>query len=302
MNRASTALKHWGQTYRPTHHAIAPLEWGKWRFSFERTVPYIMGILNVTPDSFSDGGLYADVDQAVEHGLRMEEEGADLLDVGGESTRPGSERIPAEEEMRRILPAIERLAGRLRIPLSVDTFKPEVAREALRCGASLVNCVGAFDMGADMPKVVAEADVPVILMHMQGTPETMQRSPSYRDVVEDIRTTLLRAAGRAQAAGVPSSRVVIDPGIGFGKTQDHNLDIVRRTSAFSSLGFPVLVGPSRKSFIGNVVGKDVQDRDDGTLAVVAWAALQGVQFVRVHDVRRTRNVLKMMEALIHGAD
>ena len=231
----------------------------------------------------------------------MAAEGADLLDVGGESTRPGSQRVPLEEELRRVVPVIARLAMAVRIPISVDTSKAEVAAQALEAGASIVNDVTALRGDPQMGRVVARAKAAIMLMHMRGTPETMQQRPRYRNLLEDITTFLMRAARQAEADGVARSRILIDPGLGFGKTLEHNLVLLRSLGQLVSLGFPVVVGPSRKSFIGRVLGTEVQGRLAGTLACLASAQRCGAHIVRVHDVQPAVQFLKMLEA-IEGSD
>ena len=262
-----------------------------------RARPLVMGILNVTPDSFSDGGTYRDPESAVARGIQMAAEGADVIDVGGESTRPGSAGVLLEEELRRVIPVIAQLAARVRIPLSIDTAKAEVARQAVEAGASLVNDVTALQADPDMARVVARNKAAVILMHMRGTPRSMQRAPRYRDVVRDVATSLLDAVDRAQLAGIDRSRILIDPGLGFGKTLRHNLELMNQLQQFVELGVPVVVGPSRKSFIGATLNVDVQDRPAGTLACVAMAQRAGVHVVRVHDVRPTVQFLHMLQAI-----
>lgn len=257
-----------------------------------------MGVLNVTPDSFSDGGAFLDPAAAVQRGVQMAAEGADLIDVGGESTRPGAQAVPLDEELRRVLPVIERLAQQLTIPLSIDTSKAEVARQALAAGASVVNDVTAMRGDPAMARVVAGRNATVILMHMRGTPRTMQTAPRYHDVVEEVARFLGEAAARAQQAGIPRSRIAIDPGLGFGKTVRHNLLLLRHLERFVALGFPVVIGPSRKSFIGKTLDVDApEERLAGTLACVAQAQRCGVHVVRVHDVKPTAQLLKMLEAI-----
>jgi len=266
----------------------------------ERT--YVMGVLNVTPDSFSGDGLAYDVERAVERALQMEAEGADILDVGGESTRPagpvygkGAEPVPVEEELRRVLPVLRRLARVLRIPISIDTYKAETARRALAEGAAMVNDVWALGRDPEMARVVAEAGVPVVLMHNQT-------GYTYRDLFGEVVEGLRRAVERALEAGVRPENILVDPGIGFGKTARHNLDLLRRLGDLrTALGRPVLVGPSRKSFIGQVLGGlPPQERVEGTAAVVALAVAQGADVVRVHDVKAMVRVARMADALVRG--
>ena len=248
----------------------------------------IMGILNVTPDSFSDGGRFLSPDAAVKRALIMEKEGADIIDVGGESARPGADPVPVEEELRRVLPVLERLRGKLRIPISIDTTKAEVAEAALRAGASIVNDISALRFDPAMASVVAEFGAGLVLMHMLGTPKTMQQAPHYEDVVREVREFLAERALYAQSQGIPREAIAVDPGIGFGKTVEHNLELLRRLPELVELGFPVLVGPSRKSFIGAILGLGVEERLEGTLAACAVAVVRGADILRVHDVREVR--------------
>jgi dihydropteroate synthase len=262
----------------------------------------VMGVLNVTPDSFSDGGDFLSPDAARRQAQQMVAEGADLIDVGGESSRPGSESVPADEQLRRILPAIEavrRVSDS--VPISVDTRLGSVAEAALDAGADLVNDISALRDDADLARVVAKRQVPVVLMHMKGQPATMQEAPTYVNVVSEIRSFLqdrIEAAGRA---GIDQERIIIDPGIGFGKTTEHNLTTLRELPALLELGRPVLVGPSRKRFIGQVLGIDEPKRRQwGTAAVVACAVAAGVHIVRVHEVGAMRQVAKMAWAIRRG--
>ena len=261
----------------------------------------VMGIVNVTPDSFSDGGSYANVDDAVKHAIQMVADGAELVDVGGESTRPGSDVVAPEEEIHRVVPVIRRIVDELPdVPVSVDTRKPAVARAALEGGASIVNDVSA---GADpaMFGVVGEAGAGMVLMHMKGEPKTMQDDPSYYDVVAEVRGFLGDRVEAAVGAGIDLERLCIDPGIGFGKTLEHNLTILHDIRAFHHLGVPVLVGPSRKRFIGTLTDTDVDDRIEGTAGVVAWCAAEGVDIVRVHDVKEMTRVVRVVDAIARPA-
>jgi dihydropteroate synthase len=256
-----------------------------------------MGIVNVTPDSFSDGGSYAGVDDAVKHATQMVADGADMLDVGGESTRPGSEVVPADEEVDRVVPVIRRISDELvDIPVSVDTRKSDVARAALEAGASIVNDISA---GRDpsMFGVVAQAGAGMILMHMQGEPKTMQDDPTYHDVVAEVRGFLGDRIEAALASGIELEQLCVDPGIGFGKTLEHNLAILHDIRAFHHLRVPVLVGPSRKGFIGTLTGTEVDDRIGGTAGAVAWCAAEGVDVVRVHDVKEMTRVARVVDAI-----
>jgi dihydropteroate synthase len=258
----------------------------------------LIGVVNVTPDSFSDGGLHLDAEAAVAHGLELVEEGADLLDVGGESTRPGAEPVPAADEIARVVPVIEGLAAKLPdTPLSIDTRKPEVARAALDAGASIVNDITAA-ADPEMFGLVRETGAGLVLMHMQGEPKTMQEHPSYVDVVTEVRDFLASRIGSAVAAGVPRDRLCADPGIGFGKTLDHNLALLHDIETFRDLRVPVLVGASRKRFIGQLTGvDDPAERVEGTAGAVAWCAAHGVDIVRVHDVRQIARVVAVVDAI-----
>ena len=259
----------------------------------------LMGILNITPDSFSDGGRYRTVEECVERCVSLEADGSDIVDIGGESTRPGAEEVSVEEEIRRTAPVIKAAVKRLRVPISIDTRKAEVAREALKAGASIVNDVTA--LGDDqMASVAADHDAPVVLMHMRGDPKTMQDSPEYSDVVGEIKGFLRERMEYAVASGIRRDRLIIDPGIGFGKTLDHNLEIFRRLGEFGELGAPVLVGPSRKSFIGAVSGGGVENRVFGTAAAVVASILQGAEIVRVHDVKEMRQAADIADAIVYG--
>ena len=261
----------------------------------------VMGVLNLTPDSFSDGGRFVDASAAVEAGLRMVEDGADLLDVGGESTRPGADPVPADEELRRVLPVIEKLAAEGRVPLSVDTRSAVVAAAALDAGASIVNDVSA---GRDpgMFGVVARTGAGLVLMHMRGEPATMQTLTDYQDVVADVRRELGARVEAAVAAGVDRDHLVVDPGLGFAKTLEQNYVLMRRIDELAPLGLPILAGPSRKSFIGKVTGTEVDDRVEGTAGAVAWLAAHGAHVVRVHDVKAMARVLRVVDAIRTAGD
>jgi dihydropteroate synthase len=259
-----------------------------------------MGVLNVTPDSFSDGGRFLRAGRAVAHAERMAEAGADLIDVGGESTRPGSAPVPLREELRRVLPVIERLTARGRLPISIDTSKAEVARQAIAAGAALVNDVTALRGDPAMAEVVAGARVPVILMHMRGTPKTMQRAPRYRSLMQELVRFFRGRLAAARAAGIDRSMIIIDPGIGFGKTLRHNLEILQELDALAPLRRPILVGPSRKSFLGRLLDLPVEQRLEGTAAAVTAAVLHGAQLVRVHDVEAMVRVVRVADAIRRG--
>jgi dihydropteroate synthase len=264
---------------------------------------HVMGIVNVTPDSFSDGGRYLDADAAIDLGLRLVDDGADLLDVGGESTRPGAEPVPADEERRRILPVIDALAAKASVPVSVDTTKAAVARDALDAGASIVNDVAAGRFDPEMMSLAAARQVPLVLMHMLGEPRTMQHEPRYTDVVGEVAAFLADRGDAAISAGVPRERIIVDPGFGFGKTREHNLVLLNRMRELRSLGYPILAGTSRKSFIGATLGGlSAGERLEGTAATVALAVMNGASIVRVHDVREMARVVKMVDAVQAAAE
>lgn len=260
--------------------------------------PLLMGIVNVTPDSFSDGGFYEDMESAVRHALNMVNDGADVIDIGGESTRPGSIPVPAEKEMKRVLPVIERISGKIDVPISVDTYKPEVARAAIERGASIINDITALRYGGSkMAQIAADSDARVVLMHMKGTPATMQKKPHYKDVVSEILAFLERRAEFARKNGIKKSRIIIDPGIGFGKRLEDNLNIIRNLASFRGLGYPVLVGPSRKSFIGTILNLPPEQRLEGSLAAFAICVYNGADIIRVHDVAEARRAVDTAAAI-----
>ncbi len=277
-----------------------PSEWvcAKHRISLVR--PRIMGILNVTPDSFSDGGCWLDPEVAVARGLALVAEGADILDIGGESTRPGAAAVPEEEELRRVVPVMAALAQQVSVPLSVDTRHASVARAALAAGAAIVNDVSALD-DPQMAAVVREANAGVVLMHMRGTPADMQRAPHYDDVLAEVRAYLAARLETALAAGISRAQVVIDPGIGFGKTTAHNLALLGALERFAELA-PVLVGASRKRFIGEITGAPADGRLAGSLTVAVWSLMRGAAILRVHDVAATRAAVTMAGALCGVVD
>jgi dihydropteroate synthase len=257
----------------------------------------LMGVLNVTPDSFSDGGRFLDPGEAVRHAQRLVEEGADLIDAGAESSRPGSDPVSAEEEWRRLRPVLEGLLREVRVPISVDTYKPEVAGRALALGAHMLNDIAGLRDPA-MIETVASHGAAVVIMHMKGEPKTMQQVAEYEDVVAEVKAFLAQQAALATSAGIDG--IVIDPGLGFGKTAQHSLELLRRLPELVELGYPVLMGPSRKSFIGHVTGAPVEDRLEGTLAAVTAAVLGGAHIVRVHDVKQCKRAVQVAEA-IRGA-
>ncbi|MBI5063456.1 MAG: dihydropteroate synthase [Desulfatitalea sp.] len=265
----------------------------------------IMGIVNVTPDSFSDGGRFYGTDAAVAQAERLVAEGADILDIGGESTRPFAQEVSAQEEIERVVPVIKRLAGRISIPISIDTAKAVVADAALAAGAAMVNDIGALAMDADMGTVAARHRVPVVIMHMKGSPRTMQIEPVYDDLIMEVYEFLQAAMARAHAAGIAREHIIIDPGIGFGKTLTHNLLLIQKLSEFAGLKAPILIGPSRKAFIRKILSEELQtqvtaDRPEvetGTQAALAMSIVNGAHIVRVHDVANTRAMVRVLDAI-----
>jgi dihydropteroate synthase len=296
-------------------HAVAPLAVRRWTLRLPRgrhleldARPQVMGVLNLTPDSFSDGGAFLDRERAVAHALEMLDHGAALVDLGAESTRPGggvygagAAPVPAAEELRRLLPVLQALRARTEAPLSVDTRKAAVAREALAAGADLVNDVSALG-DPEMGGVVAAAGAPLVLMHSRGELATMQAAVRYDDLLAELSTELGAASDRAVAAGVPREQLLLDPGIGFGKTSVHNLELLRRLDRLADLGRPLVVGASRKSFIGQLTGEPPAGRLAGSLAAVAWAAAAGVALLRVHDVAETTQFLRVWQAVRDAAE
>jgi len=265
----------------------------------ERTL--VMGILNTTPDSFSDGGNFSDPNAAVARALEMVAQGADIIDIGGESTRPGADPVSAAEEIKRTIPIIDRIREQSDIPISIDTMKSEVAFRALDAGADIINDVSAGKAAPAMVDLAAQTSAGIILMHMKGSPKTMQNDPSYGNVVRETGTYLQSRAESAVKAGVDPSQIVIDPGIGFGKTTEHNLDLLRNLPALIKYDFPVLVGASRKRFIGELAGRgNTEDRLGGSLGVAAWANIQGAHILRVHDVLETCDVCRILDTLFRG--
>ena len=260
---------------------------------------HVMGILNVTPDSFSDGGNLCSEKDLLSQAEKMVSEGADILDIGGESTRPYAEAVDQDEELQRVIPAISAIKKNFSTPISIDTAKAEVARQALSAGADIINDISAFQNDAEMIHVAVASGAPVIIMHMQGTPRTMQVNPSYDDVIGEIRDHLAERIQWAEEKGLPRKKIIVDPGIGFGKTVGHNLTIIKNLSAFSSLDCPILVGHSRKAFIGALLDiKDPSSRDDATSVLSALCVKSGVSILRVHDVGKTVQAVKLAEALM----
>lgn len=259
---------------------------------------HLMGVLNVTPDSFSDGGRFFKLEEAIRRGIELAEEGADIIDVGGESTRPGSEPVPLEEELKRVIPVIEELAKRTDIPISIDTYKSKVAKKALDSGASMVNDISALRFDPEMKRILAEYKVPVVLMHIKGTPKNMQDNPTYQNVVEEVKIYLGDSIKMAKDAGVEENKIIVDPGIGFGKTLEDNLKILKHLKEFSSLGKPILIGVSRKSFIGKILDLPVEERLEGSLAALAVSIMNGANILRVHDVRESKRVTRLMDSIL----
>lgn len=258
-----------------------------------------MGVVNVTPDSFSDGGRYFDPAAAIDHGLKLVQESADILDIGGESTRPNAAPVSEQEELRRVIPVLEKLAGQVKVPLSIDTMKPAVARAALQMGASLVNDVAANRQDPEMWRAVAQYGAGYVVMHMQGTPQTMQKTPAYRDVVAEVGEFFSDRLKRLKASGVSLDQVVLDVGIGFGKTAEHNLQLLAGLESFRRWERPLLLGVSRKSFLAQVAGAaEARERLPGSLACACWALNAGVHIIRTHDVGATRQALRMTEAIL----
>lgn len=262
---------------------------------------HIMGILNVTPDSFSDGGLYFDKDDAVRQALKMEDEGADIIDVGGESTRPGSQAVALDEEVRRVIPVIEAMAGKVKVPISIDTHKSQVAELAIKAGASIVNDISGLRFDKRMAEVAARYGVAVVIMHIKGTPQNMQQNPTYKALIPEIMDYLREGILIARKAGVADDKIIIDPGIGFGKTIGDNLEILRRLGEFTGFEKPILIGPSRKSFIGKTLGDlPVTERLEGTAAAVAIGIFNGANIIRVHDVKEMVRVARIADAIKKG--
>lgn len=268
---------------------------GKYQLDLVR--PRIMGIVNVTPDSFSDGGRYVSTEKALEHGLQLVAEGADILDIGGESTRPGAVPVGLEEELRRVIPVIEKLSSTAGVPISIDTYKPEVMHAAIAAGADIVNDVRALQ-GPGALEVVAASGAGVCLMHMQGTPQTMQLDPHYDDVVAEVKAFLQERLAAANRAGISNERIMLDPGFGFGKRTVHNIALLQKLEDISGLGCPVLIGLSRKSVLGQIAGNDVDARLHAGIAASVISVMKGARIVRVHDVKATTDALKVVETVL----
>jgi dihydropteroate synthase len=277
------------------------LDWGGYHLSLGKATR-IMGILNVTPDSFSDGGLFFRRDQAIAQGEALAAQGADLLDIGGESTRPFSDSISVEEEIERIVPVIKALVKRIAIPISVDTYKAQVAKAALDAGAALVNDISALRFDPELARVIAEYQVPVILMHIKGTPRDMQLQPTYDFLLDEIHQFFVERLAFAQDQGISREKILIDPGIGFGKTMSHNLTLIKRLDYFQSLDRPIVLGTSRKSFIGRITHQEPLNRDWGTAATLAIGVAKGAHMVRVHNAEAAKQVLAVVDALAEAAE
>jgi dihydropteroate synthase len=273
------------------------LTWKNFSLDFSKKT-YIMGILNVTPDSFADGGLYFDKSSAIERAYQIVEEGADIIDIGGESTRPGSEPISIKEELIRTIPLIEAISKKIKVPISIDTYKSEVAKVALDAGASMVNDISGLRFDPRMPDVVSEYKVPVVIMHIKGKPQDMQQNPVYEALIPEIMDCFRMGIKIATGAGISEDKIIIDPGIGFGKTFAHNLEIINNLYEFTLLEKPILIGPSRKAFIGKILGDvPATERLEGTAAAVSISIINGANVVRVHDVKETVKVAKVADAV-----
>jgi len=290
---------------RKTYH----LSWSGYNLELGRQT-CIMGVVNITPDSFSDGGKFYNTDVAIAQGEKLAAEGADIIDIGGESTRPFSDPVSVEEEIRRVVPVIDKLARRVSVPISIDTTKADVARRALEAGAAIINDVTALRFDPGLAALAVEFDTPLILMHMLGEPKSMQVAPSYANLIEDIRSFLADAVERAENLGVPRSKIIVDPGIGFGKTVAHNLLLIKHVQAFASLDTPILIGASRKAFIRKILKQaheedirpDLPIVETGSQAAVSAAVLNGAHIVRVHDVANTLATVKILDALRAAED
>ena len=265
--------------------------------TLENRRPLLMGILNVTPDSFYDGGRYRDRYDAIENALKMVDEGADIIDIGGESTHPGAEPVTVEEELHRVIPVLEAIVQNVSVPVSIDTYKADVARRAVEAGAKMINDISALRFDPHMVDVVKDTGCSVVLMHMLGKPKTMQMNPEYTNVINDIITFLKQRVGFAVSHGIPKEKIIVDPGIGFGKTLEHNLAIVRDVHRFHETGCPVLIGVSRKSMIGKITGLPVEERLWGSAALTAYCVINGVEIHRVHDVKAMRQVCDVAAAI-----
>ncbi len=269
----------------------------KYNFS-ERT--HIMGVLNVTPDSFSDGGKFLSLDKAIAQALKMVEEGVDIIDIGGESTRPGSQPVTLKEETQRVIPVIEALVKKIQIPISIDTYKSQIARQALEAGAEMVNEISGLRFDSEMVKLAAKYNVPVVIMHIKGTPQNMQENPYYENVIKEIKDYFEERINFADSAGIKEENIILDPGIGFGKRFEDNLAILKNLKEFKKLERPLLVGLSRKSFIGKILDLPVEERLEGSLGALAYSIMKGANVARVHDVKESVRVAKVVDAILRG--
>ena len=275
------------------------LQWDKFSLDFSKKT-HIMGILNITPDSFSDGGMHFDKSRAVDQAHRMIDDGADILDIGGESTRPGSEPVSLDEELRRTIPVIKALSKSISIPISIDTYKSDVALRALEAGASIVNDISGMRFDPEMSKVISRFKVPVVIMHMKGSPKNMQVNPVYKALIPEIVDYFRTSIQLAEEFGIPGDMIILDPGLGFGKTFAHNLEIINNLQQFSLFENPILIGPSRKAFLGKILGNlPAKERMEGTAASVAISIIKGAHIVRVHDVKEMAKVAKVADAIKH---
>jgi dihydropteroate synthase len=275
------------------------LDWGSRSLALGKKT-LIMGVLNVTPDSFSDGGYFYSREKAVEQALAMEADGADIIDIGGESTRPYAEKVSLEEELERVVPVIEELGKILKVPVSIDTYKAKVAESAVKAGAAIINDISALRFDPNMVRVAKDYGVPVILMHMKGTPGNMQDNPVYENLMGEIETFFKKVIDKAEEGGIARDMLILDPGIGFGKSFDHNLQIIRDLKKLESLDLPILLGSSRKAFIGNILGKSPEERDTGTMATVTACIMNGAHIVRVHNVGMAVGTVKVIDAIMAG--
>ena len=275
------------------------LKWGRHSLEFGRKT-LLMGVLNVTPDSFSDGGHYFSREKAITQAISLEADGADIIDIGGESTRPYAEKVSLEQELERVVPVIEKLSKTVKVPISIDTYKAKVAESAIKAGAAIINDISALRFDPEMATVVKNAGVPLILMHMKGTPGDMQNNPEYLDLMGEIKDFFTGVINNAVENGISRNMLILDPGIGFGKSFDHNLEILRDLKELETLGLPILLGSSRKAFIGNILNKSPEERDTGTMATIAAGIMNGAHIVRVHNVRMAVDTVKVMDAIIAG--
>ena len=286
-----------GVLTKPKKEFVLNFRHKKYNFS-ERT--HIMGVLNVTPDSFSDGGKFFSLEKAVSQALKMVEDGTDIIDIGGESTRPGSLPVSLDEEAQRVLPVIEALAKKIQIPISIDTYKSQIAQKAFDAGAEMINDISGLRYDPEMIKIASKYNLPVIIMHIKGTPRNMQENPVYEDVVKELKNYFEERINFAVSAGIKEENIFLDPGIGFGKRFEDNLNILKNLREFGKLEKPILVGLSRKSFIGKILDLPVEERLEGSLAALAYSIMQGAQIVRVHDVKESVRVAKVMDAILRS--